>query len=223
KHEVAISRLEAFHRENSNVVLRTFSAIGNLQVVKLPPGVPAKEAIQRITGSGLVDYAEPDYILRGFLVPADPKFISQWALNNQGQSGGIPGADIQAVSGWDLQTDASGIVVAVIDSGIRYTHEDLGANMWVNPGEIAGNGIDDDHNGYVDDIYGISALHDNGDPSDDYGHGTICAGALGAVGNNGKGITGVAWKVQLMACQFLDAQLDGVLSDAIKCIDYARS
>jgi len=223
KPGVTMSRLEAFHHANSNTVLRTFSAIGNLQVVKLPPGVLAKTAIQRITRSGLVDYAEPDYILQGFLLPGDPKFVNQWALDNQGQSSGISGADIHAISGWDLQTDATGIVVAVIDSGIRYTHEDLAANMWINPGEIAGNGIDDDHDGYIDDIYGISALKDTGDPNDDYGHGTISAGVLGAVGNNGKGITGVAWKVQLMACQFLDAQFQGMVSDAIQCIDYARS
>jgi len=218
-----LARLEAFHRANSNAVMRTYPAIGNLQVLRLPPATSVAAALDRYRRSGLVEYAEPDYILHGFLTPNDPKFLSQWALNNVGQSSGTPGADIHALSGWDVQTAASGVVVAVIDSGIRYTHEDLAANMWVNPGEIAGNGIDDDLDGYVDDIHGISAINETGDPNDDYGHGTSVAGVLGAVGNNGKGITGVAWNVQLMACQFLDSQLDGVVSDAIECIDYART
>src|SRR5262249_5403775 len=158
---------------------------GNLQVIQLPRGIGATVAVDRYVRSGLVAYAEPDFILHGLLTPNDPKFVGQWALNNVGQSSGTPGADIHALAGWDLQTAAPGIVVAVIDSGVRYTHEDLAPNMWNNPGEIAGNGLDDDRDGYIDDIHGISAINESGDPNDDYGHGTICAGVIGAAGNNG--------------------------------------
>jgi subtilisin family serine protease len=114
------------------------------------------------------------------------------------------------------------VVVAVLDSGIRYTHEDLAGNLWVNPGEIPGNGLDDDQNGIVDDIYGFNAVNDTGDPMDDYGHGTHVAGVIGATGNNGKGVAGVAWRVKIMSCKLLDSQGDGDTSDAIQAIDYAR-
>jgi PKD repeat protein len=115
------------------------------------------------------------------------------------------------------------VVVAVVDSGVRYTHEDLAANMWKNSGEIPGNGVDDDRNGYIDDIYGIDARTPDSDPLDENGHGTHVAGIIGAAGNNGIGVTGVAWKVQIMACQFLDRTGDGDTSDAIACIGYARA
>ncbi|HKI71302.1 MAG TPA: S8 family serine peptidase, partial [Verrucomicrobiae bacterium] len=115
------------------------------------------------------------------------------------------------------------IIVAVIDTGVRYTHEDLADNMWVNPGEIPGNGIDDDGDGYVDDVHGINVINHTGDPNDDYGHGTHVSGTIGAVGNNTVGIVGVCWKVQIMACKFLDSTGNGFISDAIKCMDYARS
>src|SRR5439155_9028487 len=121
--------------------------------------------------------------------------------------------------------------VAVIDTGIRYTHEDLASNMWRNPGETgldangndkATNGIDDDGDGYVDDVYGINAITGSGDPGDDYFHGTHCAGTIGGVGNNGVGVAGVAWHVKLMACKFISSEGWGYISDAIECIDYAR-
>src|SRR2546423_4529615 len=120
-----------------------------------------------------------------------------WALHNTGIYGGTSGADIDAPNGWDIQNTAANIVVAVIDTGVRYTHEDLAANMWVNPGEIPGNGIDDDGDGYVDDVHGINALANTGDPNDDHGHGTHVSGIIGAAANNDVGVVGVAWKVQI--------------------------
>ena len=106
---------------------------------------------------------------------------------------------------------------------MRYTHEDLADNMWVNPDEIPGNGLDDDGDGYVDDVHGINVIANTGDPNDDHGHGTHVSGTVGGVGNNSVGVVGVAWKVQIMACKFLDASGSGFISDAVKCIDYARS
>src|SRR5205807_6013055 len=95
--------------------------------------------------------------------------------------------------------------------------------MWVNPDEIPGNGIDDDGDGYVDDIHGINTVNNTGDPNDDHGHGTHVSGTIGAVGNNNVGVVGVCWKVQIMACKFLDSSGNGFISDAIRCMDYARS
>jgi PKD repeat protein len=171
-----------------------------------------------------VEVAEPDYKLKASATPNDPELASghQWGLHNTGWNNGTPDADIHAVQGWDTLHDASGVIVAVIDSGIRYTHQDLAGNMWTNPNEIPDNGIDDDHNGFIDDVHGVNAIVDGGNPNDDNGHGTHVAGIIGAVGNNGVGTVGVAWKVQLMACKFLDSAGNGDTSDAIQCIDYAR-
>src|SRR5204862_8179620 len=148
---------------------------------------------------------------------------SLWDLHNTGIYGGTPGADISDEAAWDIQNNAGNIIVAVIDTGVRYTHEDLADNMWVNPGEIAGNGIDDDGDGYVDDVHGINAINNTGDPNDDHGHGSHVSGTIGAVGNNGLGSVGVCWEVQIMACKFIDATGNGVVSDCIKCIVFARS
>ena len=112
------------------------------------------------------------------------------------------------------------IVVAVIDTGVDYTHSDLIENMWRNPNEIQGNNIDDDGNGYIDDIYGINAILGSGNPMDDNGHGTHVAGIIGAKGNNNNGVCGVNWKVSIMALKFLDSSGSGTLGDALECIDY---
>ena len=101
------------------------------------------------------EYAEPNFVLRPAATPNDTKYGDSWHWSR-----------IDAPSAWDRRTSAEGIIVAVIDSGVRYTHEDLAANMWVNPDETAGNGIDDDNNGYIDDVYGIDEYSDDGDPLD---------------------------------------------------------
>src|SRR5262249_24208374 len=134
-----------------------------------------------------------------------PSFSSEWGLNNTGQSGGTPDADIDAPEAWDTATGTGRVTVAVIESGIDYNHPDLAANIWTNPGEIPGNGIDDDHNGYVDDVHGYDFVNNDGDPMDDNSHGTHVAGTIGAIGNNGVGVAGVDWNVRLMALKFLDA------------------
>ena len=163
--------------------------------------------------------AEPDYIRQSVLVPNDPKYLdgTLWGLNQSSDM------DVDAPEGWDVRTTAGSVVVAVIDTGIRHTHQDLLANRWVNSGEILGNQRDDDGNGVVDDVYGMDAYNNDGDPMDDQGHGTHCAGTIGGVGNNGIGVTGVAWGVKLMGCKFLSSTGSGTDSDAIRCIDYARS
>ncbi len=207
-------------------VLRTFPAVGNLQIVQLPAGTAVATALALLRQSGLAEYAEPDAIVHVLATdPDDPRYQSGelWGLHNTGLYDGTPGADVDARDAWDLRTGAPGVVVAVVDTGIRATHEDLAANLWTNPGEIAGNGRDDDGDGYVDDVHGINAIAGNGNPDDDYGHGSHVAGTIGGLGNNSLGVTGVAWRVQLMALKFIDAQGNGAVSDAITCIDYARA
>ncbi|MCA8925995.1 MAG: S8 family serine peptidase, partial [Planctomycetes bacterium] len=128
---------------------------------------------------------------------------------------------IQAPQAWELETGSAQVVVAVIDTGVDYTHPDLSANMWTNPGEVPGNGVDDDRNGVVDDFYGYDFANGDPDPRDDNVHGTHCAGTVGAVGDNGVGVAGVCWSVRIMALKFLGSDGSGNTSDAIACIHYA--
>ena len=145
---------------------------------------------------------------------------SLWGMNNTGQDGGTAGADIGAVTAWDTSTGDTDVIVAVIDTGVDYNHEDLQGNIWTNPNEIAGNGIDDDGNGVIDDVHGYSAIDDDGDPMDDNGHGTHVSGTIGAKGNNGVGVVGVNWDVSIIGCKFLSAGGSGSTDGAIACIDY---
>jgi PKD repeat protein len=199
-------------------VLNVFPAIGNLQVVKVPSGMTANTLIAQYEQSGLVQYAEPDFYVHALATPNDQYYPWLWGFHNTNQFGGVAGADIDAPDAWDLQHDASNVIVAVVDTGVRYTHEDLAAEMWHNP--------DENQDGYTNDLYGINVTSNgrgDGDPWDDYGHGTHVAGTIGAVGNNTIGVVGVAWRVQIMACKFLDSQGNGTIDQAIACLDFARS
>ena len=151
-----------------------------------------------------VVYAEPNYKAYLCGIPNDPDFDKQYSLDNTGQYGGTSGADISAVEAWDIETGSSDIVVAVIDTGIDYTHPDIEANIWVNDGEIPDNDVDDDGNGYIDDYHGADFATDDHDTLDINGHGTHCAGIIGAVGNNGIGITGVCWNCKIMPVQIFN-------------------
>ncbi|MCW3171830.1 S8 family serine peptidase [Shewanella subflava] len=193
---------------------------GKLARLSLKNGADVQKAIKMISKHPAVKYAEPNYIVRAIGMPDDPSFVDLWGLHNTGQSGGLAGADIDAVAAWDISTGDSNVVVGVIDTGVDYNHPDLQANMWVNPGEIAGNGIDDDGNGVIDDIHGYNANANTGDPMDGNGHGTHVSGTIGAKGNNGVGVVGVNWDVSIIGCQFLDASGSGSTAGAIACIDY---
>ena len=216
-----LDSLHAAHRAN---VRRRFDAFDGLEVLTLPVDASVSKVLENYRASGLVEFAEPDFFVQTAATPNDPFYQagSQWHLNNTGLNGGTVGADIHAETAWDTLNSASNIVVAIVDSGIRQSHEDLAGNLWHNPGEIPGNGIDDDGNGFVDDVIGINAAANNGNPVDLEGHGTQVAGVLGAVGNNALGVSGVAWKVQMMICRFHDDTGLASISDAVQCIDYAR-
>jgi subtilisin family serine protease len=171
----------------------------------------------------LLKYAEPDYVVHALMTPNDPSFGLLWGLHNVGQTSGTGDADIDAPEAWDVTRGSAAVVVGIIDTGIDYTHPDLAANSWVNTAEIPGNGIDDDGNGYVDDVRGWDFVNNDNDPMDDHYHGTHCAGTIGAVGNNGIGVVGVCHTVKLMALKFLSSSGSGYNSDAVEAVAYATA
>ena len=190
-------------------------------------GIPAiavevnENAIQGIRRNPNVRYVEPDYEVHILETPNDPMFNDLWGLHNTGQTGGTPDADIDAPEAWDIETGDGNVVIAVIDTGVDYNHSDLASNMWVNESETPNNGVDDDGNGFVDDVYGWDFCNGDKDPMDDYSHGTHCSGTIAAVGNNTKGVVGVNWNASIMALKFLDASGYGSNSDAVAAADYA--
>jgi subtilisin family serine protease len=165
----------------------------------------------------IISYAEPDYIRRSQqTIPNDPYSDLLWGLHN---NTGTPNADIAARQAWDLSTGGTQVVVAVIDTGIDYTHPDLAANIWSNTAESV-NGVDDDGNGYIDDVRGWNFSAGNNNPMDGHSHGTHCAGTVGAIGNNGTGVVGVNWHCRIMALKFLDNTGSGTDSDAVDALHY---
>ncbi|HEY3265351.1 MAG TPA: S8 family serine peptidase [Armatimonadota bacterium] len=200
---------DSFHNKLGAKLLATYNSI-DWQRVRVPPGMAVADAIAKYRALPGVTAAEPNYLVTLGATPNDTLYPSLYGLPK-----------VSAPAAWDLDTGINSVVVAVVDSGISYSHADLAANMWHNPGEIAGNGIDDDGDGYVDDVYGIAPVDGTADPVDTQGHGTWVAGTIGAVGNNGQGVTGVLWNVKLMALKFTNQQATGAASDAVTCIQYA--
>ena len=201
-------------------VEREFGLLGNMQLVGLPKGLTVQQGIKRFLEQPEVLYAEPNYKVKAQAIPNDPEFSSQWGLQNTGQDGGAAGADIQAPEAWDLTTGSKDVVIAVIDSGVDYTHPDLVDNIFRNDDECDGNGLDDDGNGYIDDCHGINTLEWNSDPMDDHYHGTAVAGVIGASGDNAIGIAGVNWNVGILPCRFFNIDGYGTLAGVIGCLDY---
>ena len=200
--------------------------VPGLTVVKLPEGVGVLDAVVRLKRSANILYAELNYKLELAIIPNDTRFSELWGMNNTGQAGGTIDADIDAPEAWNLRTGSSSVVVAVIDTGVDYTHPDLTANMWHNPGEIPNNGIDDDSDGFIDDYYGCDTGDNDGNPMDDSaaaGHGTHVSGTIGAVGSNAVGVAGVCWHVNIMAVKIADANGVLWLNAAIQGIQYATS
>lgn len=187
----------------------------------------SKTIISHFLENDSILYAEPNFIYRIDRTPNDPELDKLWGLINRGQPdskkvAGVAGVDIGAEKAWDLETGNQDLVVAVIDTGIDYTHKDLQGNIWTNEQELNGKtGVDDDGNGFVDDIYGYDFANKDGDPKDDHGHGTHCAGTIGAKGDDNEGVVGVAWNVKLMGVKFLTKDGSGSLDAAVESIKYA--
>jgi subtilisin family serine protease len=153
------------------------------------------ETANALAESALLEWAEPNFVqeYRRTLTPNDARYAEQWHLNNTGQSGALPDADVDASEAWDLTTGSSSTVIAIVDDSVETTHEDLAPNLYVNPGEIAGNGVDDDGNGFTDDVSGWDFANNDNNPNptlanDD--HGTAVAGVAAARGGNGLGVSG---------------------------------
>ncbi|HWQ66630.1 MAG TPA: S8 family serine peptidase, partial [Methanospirillum sp.] len=219
-------------------VIADYSGLGDpgLHLVNVTR-LSVPDAVSMYEQSPYVEYAEPDYILHipedesaidsslispASVTPNDPSYNLLWGLHNTGQTGGSADADIDAPEAWRVETGSANTVIAVIDTGVTYTHPDLAANMWVNTGEIPGNGIDDDGNGYVDDIRGWDYVNNDNNPMDDNNHGTHCAGTIAGVGNNGIGVTGINWNAKIMPLKFLANNGSGWTSDAVSAILYAN-
>ena len=202
-----------------------------IQQAHLPPGVSVAQAIRQLKADPAIEWAEPKYIVSVFLpndTYIDPNNAGGWTTGAWGQSfTDLWGMEkIQAEQAWQAGHQGEGVIVAVIDTGVDYNHEDIAANMWINSGETPGDGIDNDGNGYIDDIYGYDfATYGGGtqdsDPSDGHGHGTHCAGTIAAVINNGLGVAGVAPQAKIMALKGLSDSARGYNTDLADAVVYA--
>ncbi len=179
-----------------------------LAVLRLPSGVDPAAAISALRLDPAVEAVEPDLPVRPLGVPDDPRYPEQWGPQK-----------IQAPAAWDVTTGRPEVVVAVLDTGVDYTHPDLGANLWVNEGEVPANGADDDGNGFVDDVRGYDFVNEDSDPMDSGDHGTHVAGIIGAVGNNQTGVAGVCWTVRIMPVKV--TQQNSTVSSCLAGIQYA--
>ncbi len=211
-HYVRSSEKILAQHKVKGAVAKNSNAFGldRLYVGTLENGVDLKDALQTLNNHPSVEYAEPNYLVHIAVTSNDPGLSQQWGMSK-----------IQAPAAWDL-TSTSNVVVGIIDTGIDYTHEDLAANMWKNAGEVPNNNIDDDGNGFIDDVFGWNFVANSNDPMDDHGHGTHVAGIVAAAGNNGIGVVGVNWTAKVSAIKFLSAGGRGSLVDAVRAIEYAN-
>ncbi len=184
-----------------------------MAIVQLPANADARAAANVMARQAGVEYAEPNYLYRFSATPDDPRFAEMWGLHASNDH------DIDAPAAWNVTTGSADVLVAVVDSGVDFSHPDLAGNIWTNPGEIADNGLDDDENGFIDDVHGWDFVHEDNVAQDNIGHGTHVAGTIGAEGDNGQGMTGVAWNVSLLPIRAGDVELEAV--DVLEAFDYA--
>lgn len=223
---VSQSEIQSLTARLNDEVEDETESVSGLSLIEDEDGKDPASVVAEYRALPEVEYAEPVFEIHleeatetfKPVLPNDPRFDEQWALANDGQNGGTSGADIKATGAWAETTGSKKVVVAVLDSGVDYTHPDLLNNIWKRPENIKG--YQDRSLGYVDDATGYDALENDGDPMDENGHGTHCAGIIGAEGGNNEGITGVNWTVQIMPLRFMDANGSGTTKDAIEAINY---
>ncbi|ACY17230.1 S8 family peptidase [Haliangium ochraceum] len=221
KRDAAFSVQESLHAALGTEVVHGYRFVPGLQAVALPPALAVEDALAAFKSDPSVLYAEPNLIYELDAVPNDTRFGELFGLNNTGQTGGLSDADIDMVEAWDISQGSDQVVVALLDSGLDYNHPDLAANAFVNQLEADGvAGVDDDNNGFIDDIHGINTINGVGDPFpyDNDAHGTHVSGTIGAAGNNGVGVVGVNWNVKIIACKAFTNT--ATLVDIIECLDY---
>lgn len=219
-------RAAAHKALGTRLVQRALVGGRSAELVKLSSASDRNRIERAYAARADVAYVQPNFIYRtagDAVTPNDTHFIAQWALKNTGSWTGIPDADIDADEAWGVTQGSETVVVAVTDTGVDRTHPELAPNIWSNPDEIAGNGIDDDKNGYVDDVRGWDFVSNDADPSDAHGHGTHVAGTIAARGNNGAGIAGVAWNVKVMPLKMMNDQGSGRTLETVAAIEYAAA
>jgi subtilisin family serine protease len=230
----ALERIKEIAFRHHDFVEDRIESINGLVVIEDEDGLDVDSVVNEYRALPDVEYVEPNYTINldpepvGAIPPSyldsatagpnDPMFGDQWSLENTGQRGGQAKADISALAAWEKTKGSDKVVVAVLDSGVDYTHPDLINNMWVRPPNMSR--YSDDELGTIDDAHGFNAINNTGDPMDDNGHGTHCAGIIGAEGDNNEGIAGVNWKVEIMPLKFMNANGSGSTKDAIKAINY---
>jgi len=230
KPNVAVATAAAVKQQMNLKTQRRFSLTG-AEVLSLAQGESVEDKASALMASGQVEYAEPNYVLYpSDFTPDDPYYSLEWGLHNSGQTilgqAGNAGVDINAPKAWDLTQGSSSLVVAVIDTGVDFNHPDLAGRAWVNAAEASGlPGVDDDGDGYVDDVNGYDFYNQDGsvfDPYDGDMHGTHVAGTIAADTNNALGVAGVAPNVKIMSLKFLGPN-GGFTSDAVLAITYAKN
>ncbi len=239
KKEILSSRIRTALGQGQILAIDGFQTDSSLFKVKIKDDAALQMMIESFENEPAIEFAEPNFIYRTMQsesnptdpvsnLPNDPEFSKLWGIQNVGQADsagqvGTAGSDIGVVPLWQKGlTGSKDILVAVIDTGIDHTHPDLAANVFTNAGEIAGNGIDDDKNGFVDDVHGWNFEAKSSNAKDDHDHGSHCAGTIGGTGNNGIGVVGVNWNVTMLPVKFLSASGSGSLQGAIESINYAR-
>ena len=188
---VGSAGIAGFHERHGTRSLKKFKGV-DLEHIRVPQGDDLAKVMRDMENDPDVAYVEPNYIVKALVTPSDTYFSSLWGMTK-----------IAAPAAWDVTTGNSGVVIAVIDTGVDATHPDLTANIW--PG------------------IGYNSLTGTNSPTDDHGHGTHVSGIIGAVGNNALGVTGVNWGVRIVSCKFLDAGGNGTIADAIECLAYVRN
>jgi len=235
RSNVSLADIKKLAAKQNDAVEDNYEKIKGLTAIDDLDGLPAEQvAAQYSAMSDVVEHAEPNNTINlepteeyrqvpqmpaSSSLPDDPLFNEQWALNNTGQNGGKKDAHIAALAAWQKNVGSKSIVVAVLDTGVDYTHSDLRGNMWMRPDQIPA--YSDAELGNVNDLRGFNAEDNQSDPMDDNGHGTHCAGIIGAEGNNGEGIAGINWNVEIMPLKFLGRSGSGSTKDAIEAINYA--